>query len=244
MAHKYTVFISYVLIPTGDTYTQGVHCNYINSVELETDDPYINEIQINFPEVSDFKFLSSDISNGTGYTANRFHALVQLVDAELFDDEADIAPSGDAWKCLDVTDQVSGYTGILTPANLTSQVFTISLYNYNSLPDYDMNYLNYPSNEVSSENLLCFGDETYFFGNVTADIKAIAYTTDISVNLPLNEFNSTTNPTWDGMVDEQVYITEIGIYNQNKELVAIGKLNNPISKDSTIARTIVFAMDF
>ena len=38
------------------------------------------------------------------------------------------------------------------------------------------------------------------------------------------------------------FITEL--YDSNKNLVAIGKLNDPVAKDSTIARTIVFAIDF
>ena len=89
---------------------------------------------------------------------------------------------------------------------------------------------------------MCFGDASYFFGNVTSKIKADVYTTDISINLPLNEFNSTTNSTWNGI--ETVYITEIGIYDSNKNLVAIGKLNDPVAKDATISRTILFAIDF
>ena len=43
---------------------------------------------------------------------------------------------------------------------------------------------------------------------------------------------------------KKVYITEIGIYDTNKNLVAIGKLNDPVAKDATISRTIVFAIDF
>jgi len=58
----------------------------------------------------------------------------------------------------------------------------------------------------------------------------------------LSEFNSTTNPTWDGI--SSVAISEIGIYDEDKNLVAIGKLNNPIIKDSSITRTISFAIDF
>jgi len=41
-----------------------------------------------------------------------------------------------------------------------------------------------------------------------------------------------------------VAISEVGIYDENKNLVAVGKLNNPIIKDSTISRTISFAIDF
>ena len=79
-------------------------------------------------------------------------------------------------------------------------------------------------------------------GNVETDIKAIAYTTDLAINLPQNEFNSSTNETWNNT--DIVAISEIGIYDANKNLVAIGKLNNPIQKNSGIARTIVFAIDF
>ena len=155
--------------------------------------------------------------------------------------EDNVKPTAGAWKYTDITNQISGYTGILTPTNLTSSVFNVSLFNYALYPTYDVSYLNYPSKESSNDDYLSFGDETYFFGNVTTDIIATAYTTDLSINLPLNEFNSSSNLTWDG---ETVAITEIGLYDENKQLVAIGKLNNPITKDDTIARTIVFAIDF
>jgi hypothetical protein len=65
---------------------------------------------------------------------------------------------------------------------------------------------------------------------------------DIGIDLPLDEFNSSTNLSWDG--GETVFISEVGIYDSNRNLVAIGKLNDPVPKDSTISRTIVFAVDF
>ena len=34
------------------------------------------------------------------------------------------------------------------------------------------------------------------------------------------------------------------IYNEERELIAIGKLNNPLKKDNSISRTIVFGIDF
>jgi hypothetical protein len=248
----YTVYISYVLVPTGFTggsYTQGVHCNYFKTVALSNVNPYIVELNMNFPNEDDFKYLTADITNGTGFTANEIHVLVQLIDNSVFSSVDDITPDSSAWKSYDVTDQITGYVAgqQLTGADLTSTVFKIPLLQYqddNVFIPYNLDYLNYPSKEDTDDDKLCFGDEVYFLGNVTTEIKAIAYTTDISINLPLNEFNSSSNPTWDGDVDTGVYITEVGIYNENKELVAIGKLNNPILKDSTVARTIVFAMDF
>ena len=249
-----TVFISYILIPTTGTtavngnYTQPIHCNYIKKINLGSTDPYIQEISLNFPNASDFKFLANDIFTtnvyGTGYTASKIHALVQIVSNASFDTFDDVVPDSTAWKQIDITDQVTGSTPtFLTATHLTSVVFKISLLQYNNpsvyLP-YNLDYLNYPS--ASDTDKLAFGEATYFFGNVETQIKADVYTTDISINLPLNEFNSSTNKTWNGT--ETVYISEIGIYDSNKNLVAIGKMNDPVAKDATIARTVVFALDF
>ena len=249
MANGSTIFITYVLIPTGNTigesYTQAVHCNYFKALQVpQGDDPFITEVNFNFPNINDFKFLSDDITNSTGYTVNKIQAIIQLVDNLPFDTIDDVVPNSGLWKYVDITNQISGYTGVLTPTNMVSQVFKISLYGYADFPTYDVSYLNYPSKETTDEDALCLGSEIYFFGNVTTEIKAIAYTTDLSINLPLNEFNSSSNLTWDQNVSGSVTITEIGIYDANKNLVGIGKLNNPIQKDESIARTIIFAIDF
>jgi hypothetical protein len=246
-----TAFITYVLIPNGlqttGNYSQAIHCNYIKKIDLGSADPYVQEIRFNFPNKNDFKFLAKDtiVTNtlGTGFTANKIHAIVQIVDNAPFTSYDDVKPDPIKWKQFDVTNQVSGYTTgntfFLTPDNITSTVFKVSLLSYTNssifIP-YNLDYLDYSNNELP------FGEETYFFGNVSSGIKADVYTTDININLPLNEFNSSTNKTWDG--DETVYISEIGIYDSNKNLVAIGKLNDPVAKDGTIARTIVFALDF
>lgn len=251
MAEGNTAFISYLLIPTtgltAGNYSQAIHCNYIKKISLGTGDPFVQEIGFNFPEINDFKFLADtpDLSTnikGTGFTANKIHMLVQIVSNAAFDSYDEVKPDSALWKQFDVTSQ-AGSTTYLTATQLTDVVFRVSLLQYNDplifLP-YDLSYLDYPSSSQDDE--LVFGDATYFFGNVSTEIKADVYTTDISINLPLNEFNSTTNKTWDGL--ETVYISEIGIYDSNKNLVAIGKLNDPVAKDGTIARTIVFALDF
>ena len=262
MADGNTAFISYILIPTtglaAGNYCRAIHCNYIKKIDLGTGDPYVQEIGLNFPNddtmdigkdrfvlqrESDFKFLADSatlLENplGTGYTANKIHILIQIVNNASFDSFDDVKPDSTLWKQFDVTSQ-AGSTTYLTATQLTDVVFRISLLKYNDpaifLP-YNLDYLDYETGDLG------FGEETYFFGNISTEIKADVYTTDISINLPLNEFNSSTNKTWDGI--ETIYISEIGIYDSNKNLVAIGKLNNPVAKDGTIARTIVFALDF
>ena len=244
MASGYTAFITYVLIPTG--YTQPIHCNYINEIDLNAGDYYVQKISVSFSNTNEFRFLNANSGATTGYSANQFYALIQLVYNSGLTDVV-VAPDPASWKLYDLTDQIDGYTAgqLISPADMLGVVFEIPLLNYSSFSAYTLSYLSYPITTDTSE--LCFGDEMYFFGNVTADIKADVYVLELPVNLLLSEFNSSTNATWNSTRDESVVISEVGIYsevNGTKELVGIGKLNNPITKDSTISRTIVFAIDF
>lgn len=241
----YTAFITYTFVPITPLsgYTQPIHCNYIKKIDLGVTNPYLQEININFPSISDFKFLSDNISSGTGYTAQKIVFLVQIVDNSGFTSTAEISPISSAWKQYDVTSQTKGYYSgqtYLTKSGITSTVYKVALFDYDSMPSYNLDYLSYPASVETDK--LCFGDEVYFLGNVNSDIEALVYTTNLSITLSLNEFNSSTNPTWDGV--SSVAISEIGIFDDDKNLVAIGKLNNPITKDSSISRTIVFAIDF
>ncbi len=239
-----TLFITY-LFKSLSGYTSAIHCNYIGRIELNEINPFIETIRFGFSSVDNFKFLNPYSGVTTGFSANEIHALVQLVQ----NSNADSKPDPALWKTYNLTNQIIGYTAgqLISPADLLGVVFEIPLLGYftTGFTAYDLDYLNYPV--VVDENKLCFGDEIYFFGNVTTDIKADVYVMELPINLLLSEFNSSTNPTWDSTRDESVAISEVGIYadiNGSKELVAIGKLNDPITKDSTISRTIVFAIDF
>ena len=220
-------------------YSTPIHCNYIQ--KIVTDDFTNSTISLIF-DTDEFPFLADNgdynISGGTGWTAFKINALIQIINTT-----GDTAiPDAAAWKILDITDQTVGYISgeTLQHTGITTTVYTITLPQYTNAPLYDLSYLDYPT-ELETDRL-AWGEEAFFFGNVKTDIKATAYTTDIPVVMPLNQFNSTTNPTWDGM--SAVSVSEVGIYDANGNLVAIGKLNNPIDKDSTISRTILFAMDF
>jgi len=248
MINGYTVFFSYMLesdpdYTSGFGYSSGIHCNYINSLHL--DSITNKEVNIYFNDINDFKFIN--VSGGTGYTVHNIYLLVQLIDNSTYENVEDIKPNSSEWRKYDVTEQIENYvTGqTLSAYNLTSSIFKVPIYLYYNetlMPKYTLDYLNYPKvTQSGTTQPLSFGEEQYFFGNVSTEIEAIAYTTDLSINLLTNEYNSTDNETWDG---DKVYITEIALYDDNKNIVAIAKLNNPILKDSTIARTIVFGMDF
>jgi len=243
MANGYTIFTTYLLKPKlASGYTPAIHCNYIAATVLNTTTPDVEEVRIIFPEVNDFKFLSNNISNGTGYTANYLYAIVQLVSGT-----TNVQPDPTKWKYIDITSQISGHTAgaPITPTEMVQQVFKVALLNYDGFSGYSINTningINYPSNLPIADSELCFGDETFFLGNVTAEIHADVYTTDLSVILPLGQYNSTNNTTWDGL---SVFISEMGVYDGNNNLVAIGKFNDPVEKNANISRTILFAIDF
>jgi hypothetical protein len=249
----YTIFFSYILesdsgSTSGYGYTTPIHCNYVNN--LYVSDITNKEVNIYFNDITDFKFLSTGDTEGSGYTVTKISLLVQLIDNSTFSNQNEIKPVSNQWRKYDVTNQIiENFTGFtvgqtITPLQLTSSVFKVPIYKYydiNEMPIYDLDYLKYPKTTELNSNL-CFGEEEYFLGNVSSDVEAIAYTTDIVINLPIGQFNSSNNLTWDGVSD--VYITEIGIFDNNNNLVAIGKLNNPLPKNSTISRTIVFGIDF
>ena len=240
-----TVFVTYQFegapysADTSYGYSTPIHCNYIEKIETESLDN--STISLIFDR-DEFPFLADNgdynITGGTGWSAYKVNALIQIIDETGSTVTADPA----AWKILDVTDQTEGWVegSALQRTGITTTLYTVSIQEVNAADTYDLSYLNYPT-ELQTDNL-AWGEEAFFFGNVKSDIRATAYVTDISIVLPLGEFNSTTNPTWDG--ESAVSISEVGIYDDVGNLVAIGKLNNPISKDSTISRTILFAMDF
>ena len=243
-----TVFISY-FFESLSGFSRAIHCNYIGRIELNDINPTIETIRLKFISADDFKFLNPDSGTATGYSAHKLFALVQLIQYTGVDDLADVKPDPALWKTYELTHQIIGYpsgnTRLISPADMVGVVFEIPLLDYydtgsTGFDTYDLYYLNYPGSTETDK--LCFGDETYFFGTVESEVEADVFTTDLSINLALGEFNSTTNPTWDGV--SSVAISEVGIYDENKNLVAIGKLNNPIIKDSSISRTISFAIDF
>jgi len=252
MIQDYTIFTTYILVPiTGNSIGYGnspsIHCNYIKTLPIETDNFSIQEIALNFSGVTDFKFLNSKLTGstaGTGFTANKIYVLVQ---SAITSTTGTTFAYPDKWFKYDLTPQITGHVAgkPLTPTELTNTNFKIPIGKMNiytgttGFTSYDLTYLNYPT---VSGNSLSFGDEIYFLGNVSTQIHADVYVTDLSILLNLNEYNSTTNPTWDGI--SRVSISEIGIYDANKNLVAIGKLNDPIAKDSSISRTVVFDIDF
>lgn len=238
---KYSIYGTYSLIDKDNHYgfSEPIHCNYINRVDV--DELNSGTISFYFGSPDQFKFLNMD--NGRGFSATQIKLIIQIVENNETEGGYVLTPPSTLnWKWFDGTNQLENHTPgePITKESIGSTVFEITLGEYHQGLDYNLNYLNY-SNENDNENL-SFGEETMFFGNVKTEIEAIIHTTNIPIDLPMHEFNITNNKTWDG--ETSVYITEIGIYDDHNNLVGIGKLNNPIEKNNTISRNIIFSIDF
>lgn len=103
---------------------------------------------------------------------------------------------------------------------------------YNTIADtiYDVNdFISIPDGDSLGE--FSFGDETYFFGNIESKIKATIYKSKIKVIVLPNLFINSNNPTFNSNLDT-VGFTEIGIYDEDNDLVGIGKFSEPLTREN------------
>jgi hypothetical protein len=248
MATGKTIFITYQFenepysTSTDYGFSTALHCRYIK--RLTTDVLTAKKVGIYFDAETDFPFMANQsMTNGEGFTATKFNVLIQVQDG-ITDNNVNIKPDSNEWRKYDVTDQILNHTvgDRINPEDLVASTYSVDISNETLGDIYDLDYLNYPTQSQETNENLSFGEESIFFGTVSTDIVARVYSTDIPINLQLGEFNTSTNPTWNG--SEPVYITEVAIYDNNGIQVAKGKLNFPIKKDNNVARSIVFGVDF
>lgn len=159
----------------------------------------------------------------TGYFAERFEIICQKV-------TGNERPDPTEWKIIDYTDELSGLTinGYITAEALTGTTFVITKNLYDAAPTYDLSdYIDLTSNGDTGQQLN-FGDEFYFYGVVETDIQATIYEMRYKINLGDAEFQKSSNPGWSLGVPP--YITEIGLYDSNKDLMIISKLQSPVPR--------------
>ena len=215
------MWVTYRLDSTG--FTNSLHCNYYSVIAGPDTGCTIDSQNVAVRFGNEFPFLSDgSFGDGTltGYSANSIKLICQLV-------SGDTQPVPTNWVEIDVTNEISATTinGYLTLSGLTGTTFQITpdLYN-NSGVTYNLaNYIDIPQN--GQPEIMNFGDEFYFYGNLETDITATIYEMRYLINLGRNQFTNTSNPTWTSGTTS--YVTEIGLYNSNKDLMVISKLQSP-----------------
>jgi hypothetical protein len=212
-----TMWVTYRLDSTG--YTTSLHCNNYSKILGPTITTTSQDIAVRFgPE---FAFLNDQWSpaNFTGFSANSMKLICQLT-------VTGQQPSPTLWREIDITSELTStmVNGYLNMSGITGTTFQISVANYNAAPIYDLSdYIDLtPLNDTE---VLNFGDEYYFYGNIETDISATIYEMRYLINLNRNQFTNTSNPTWTQGTTS--YVTEIGLFDSNKDLIVISKLQSP-----------------
>ena len=209
------MWVTYRLDSTG--FTDSLHCNYYSVITGPGTGCTIDSQNVAVRFGNEFPFLSEGTLSG--YSANSFKVLCQLVSGTT-------QPSPTSWREIDFTNEISGTTinGYLTVSGLTGTTFQITNALYNAGATYNLaNYIDIPQNGYPE--ILNFGDEYYFYGNLETDITATIYEMRYLINLGRNQFTNTSNPTWTSGTTSSV--TEIGLYDSNYDLIVISKLQSP-----------------
>jgi len=210
------MWVTYRLDSTG--FTNSLHCNYYSVITGPDTGCTTSSQNVAVRFGNEFPFLSD--GSLSGYSANSIKLLCQIVTGTTL-------PNPTNWVEIDVTGEISGTTsdGYLTVSGLTGTTFQITKEMYDSSGvTYNLaNYIDIPQNGYPE--ILNFGDEYYFYGNLETDISATIYEMKYLINLGRNQFTNTSNPTWTSGTTS--YVTEIGLYNSNKDLIVISKLQSP-----------------
>ena len=245
-----TLYMSYMLVNTG--MTTGMHCNYYVK---ETKIPGESSFDVAFTLGREFPYLITD-ELGTGFTATEIWILTQLV------------PNGNTlnpanWEMRNVTSLLTNYTSgdTISASQLVGHTFNITedytagstatCPYYSAMTGYNLdNFINIPG--ALEPTHLQFGDEYFFYGTLSSDIMATIYEMKHVVQLGNNQYTQSTNPTWVDYNNANVNlpatdarISEIGLFdneNGNPDLMAIAKLQSPITRTGTQQFTI--SIDF
>jgi hypothetical protein len=214
-----SLWVTYRL--NSSAFTESLHCNYYSLIKGTDPDcpPDTADVTVRFGD--EFPFLFSEIgSSPSGFSANDFTILAQKVTTGQ-------KPDPTKWKEIDITSQLEStkVNGYLTVSGLTNTTILINKPDYDSAGLYDLSdYINIPS-VGQSGTALNFGDEYFFYGEVQTDIQATIYVMNYLCNLGQGQFMTSNNPTWPD--SQSPYVSEIGLYDSDKNLMIISKVQSP-----------------
>lgn len=210
-----------------DVLTPSLHSNYYIKIQGPQScyTTQSQDVVVKFGE--EFNFLKDCCFNG--YYAESFYILAQKVSG------ATTQPDPTQWKLMNFTTEAGGAP--ITSTNMTNTTFTISTTKYNGGSIYNLGpVLNLPNPGGTELN---FGDEYYFYGNIETDITATIYEMKYKINLPSGTFSFTQNPTW---VSGDTYITEVGFFDSEKDLMVTSKFQSPILRQGS--QQLSISLDF
>lgn len=247
LAKDETIYVTYVLESSDGSVAYNLPCQRfakITNNSAGTKD--VNFIINSIDELPYMRKTEASGYDGRGFSAHSFKVLYQIV-------EGDNQLVSNAWKESDFTStKITSNTGeTIDPELLESQSPITNLQRLTKNIDstaitYNINNKLMVANNSEPQRLQ-FGDERFFYGNLKTYIGATVYKTVFDVKVSGNEFTQTSNPT--RTIDEtsgpaEIRISEVGIYDANKDLVMMTKLSEPIKLINGNTVTLEFSMDF
>jgi hypothetical protein len=223
-----TMWVTYRFNSTA--FTDSLHCNYYTPIAGPTTGCTTGSQNVSIRFGEEFCFLSQPCS---GYSANDFVVLAQITTTGLL-------PSPTEWREIDFTDKISAalVNGYIPASAMTTTTFVIDIDRYDNSSIYDLSdYIQLPT--VGQEDNLNFGDEYYFYGTLQTDITATIYEMRFAVNLIDTQFTNSSNPS---RIGGNRYVTEIGLYDSQKDLIVISKMQYPIFRTGT--QQFLIKLDF
>ena len=215
-----SLFVTYRF--NNSAFTNSLHCNYYSKISGYDQTSLSGSTDVLFRFGSEFPFLTSQVAGTpSGFTANSLKILAQKVTS------GTTRPNPTQWREIDMGSQLSATTvgGYLTTTGLTATTLQITDTLYNSAPIYRLdNYIDIPSLNQSGTTFN-FGGEFYFYGTIQTDIQATIYVMNYLCNLGQTQFFDSSNPTWNKSTPP--YVTEVALYNSEKELMVISKIQSP-----------------
>jgi hypothetical protein len=253
----YTYFVTYITESdstyasgTSYGYPQTLPCQYIQRIDGEEDSFGNPQYLRAFYNTSYFPYLRTSAGmttfSGTGWNANKTQLLVNEVNLTTSPNvNFDTIPT-DGWKLVSSGTSGNGLftgstgTSTISPSDLAGFQYIVSREDFDSGTTYVLDSTFYDNNDDTISGMT-FGNESFFFGNIKATIMATSFKSVMTVLAPDTLFNTSENSSFDGLLDTNTYVTEVGILNNDNILVAVGKPTYPIKKSS--ARYLAFQLE-
>jgi len=240
-----TMYLTYMLTnPSG--LTDSLPCQYY--VKIENNTSLDKDIKFNISGTDLLPYMREKEHgsyDGLGFYAHNFKLLAQKVS------KSTVRPSSQLWRQKDFSGtSLSTTSGLsIDPLKLERQNPDLNEFilsggtNYSGLTYFNLsNHMTVPGSSESTQ--LQYGDERFFYGNVSTYIGATAYKSLFTISIDPNEFTKTSNPSRSTTSTEKLKVSDVGIYDSDKDLVMISKLSSPIELINNNAISIEVSIDF
>ncbi len=244
-----TIYLTYVLEnTTGTGLTTSLPCQ--SYIKVTNSSSNTKDISFKISDVDLLPYMRKIETggyDGYGFSAYKFKLLYQIVD------DQNARPEAGSWKVYDYTTTsiTTGANQTISPTALENQApltngFVLSSAVNTGATTFDITLpLSMAPN--SNPDLLQFGDERFFYGNLNTYIGATIYKTLFDIRVNSAQYTSTTNPTRSQQASTNppdIKVTEVAIYDASENLVVIGKLSTPVALLAGNTMMLELSMDF